>query len=295
MVTVDAENRTVELTIEGPPPVGCPGAFIPVEGLTFELADLSPGRWRIFGEDTDAAFDIEFSNPATPTGGVDWIDGSNGPDWWSLDCEDADCSGVITFQGPTDTYTNSCFGTQALEGVPVLTVDEASQSVELWFTAPAPQDCIAAVIPVTGLEGSFSFLNDGRWRLYSDVTDPPFELQFQVGDFATEGEVAFNPGQGSPTSWTLDCDDVDCSGAFNFDGPSDTYSNPCTARGFPGGDPVLSIDNSNRSVELWFVAPNPGLCTLEFNPRTSLSGLVWSAWPGYLAFLQPRGRSELQH
>ena len=38
---------------------------------------------------------------------------------------------------------------------------------------------------------------DGRWKLFSDATDPPFALQFNVGQFSPDGEVALNPGQGS--------------------------------------------------------------------------------------------------
>jgi len=118
---------------------------------------------------------------ALPTSGVSWISGTTPPVAWTLNPTNPSTAQIITFNGPTGVYGNSCAGEQAEGGQPILTVDTTSKVVELEFIGPPPAFCTLIYQPVCGLQGQFGPLASGRWTFKGTTAQGSFQIRFTVG------------------------------------------------------------------------------------------------------------------
>jgi hypothetical protein len=59
-----------------------------------------------------------------------------------------------------------------------------------------------------------------------------------------------------------------------FSGPIGLYTNCCIAERGLGGTPTITIDPDDRTVQLWFKPPGPGICTYVYIPVCGLEGTV---------------------
>lgn len=112
---------------------------------------------------------------------VSWISGQTGPAGWTIDPINPSTSQTISFTGPTDVYSNSCFGQMALGGQPAIVVDHTNKVVELTVTGTPPSVCVLLWMPVCGLQGQFGRLPAGRWVFRSSIPAVSFEIPFTVG------------------------------------------------------------------------------------------------------------------
>lgn len=99
-----------------------------------------------------------------------------------------------------------------------------------------------------------------------------------------------------PGDWTINPPNPYETNTISFSGPIDVQGNPCFARAALGGNPMISVDNINKIVELWFQGPAPTQCTLEWNPVCGLQGTFGPLTPGNWTFrcTQPSIAFEIQ-
>jgi hypothetical protein len=71
----------------------------------------------------------------------------------------------------------------------------------------------------------------------------------------------------------------------HFSGPTEVFSNSCTAQVNMGGTATLSIDPVNKTIELWFQGPPPTICPLTWNPVCGLEGHFGPLEAGQWQFL----------
>ena len=154
---------------------------------------------------------------------INWYGGEYPPSWdWIISPTEPNVTEVINFSGPTNVYSNTCYGEHGL-GVPHLTLDTDAKTVQLWFEYLGPGYCLALWAPVCGVQGEFGPLEAGQWVFYCDGTypddwpwppwpggDPPpnFWIPFEVAplpsirvDTPNGGEV-FMAGSHRLVSWT---------------------------------------------------------------------------------------------
>ncbi len=113
---------------------------------------------------------------------VAWMSGSTPPKQWSLDPANPTTTDVITFNGPTSVYSNSCLGERDLGGTPQILVDSKTKTVTLWFQGPVPQVCTMIYSPVAGLKGDFGPLPAGDWTFTCPSKNLYFQVPFTVRD-----------------------------------------------------------------------------------------------------------------
>ena len=87
VISVDEENKIVELTVQGPPPQYSSFAWAPVCGLSGEFGPLPPGEWTFLSNQPHIVFEIPFTVTGGPEGHIYYVDkdtpGSNhdGQSW----------------------------------------------------------------------------------------------------------------------------------------------------------------------------------------------------------------------
>ncbi len=83
-------------------------------------------------------------------------------------------------------------------------------------------------------------------------------------------------GETGPSGWTIvppnpgETDVISYSGPFWITPPY--YGNSCFAEADLGGTPMISVDSTNRIIELWFQGPAPTQCILIYQPVCGLQG-----------------------
>jgi hypothetical protein len=96
---------------------------------------------------------------------ISWIHGEDPPDFSRIP-EDPTTGDLIYFTVPTDVFMNQWQAERVLGGTPSLMVDPAAREIEIWFQGPADESPIFLdPDPVSGLEGHFGPLEEGRWLL----------------------------------------------------------------------------------------------------------------------------------
>ena len=91
-------------------------------------------------------------------------------------------------------------------------------------------------------------------------------------------------GETGPSGWTINPPNPGETDTISYSGPVGLHGNPCFARAALGGYPMISVDNTNKIVELWFQGPAPIQCTLEWNPVCGLQGTFGPLTPGNWTF-----------
>ncbi len=177
-LVLDPATRSVELWFATPAPPACALVAAPVAGLSGTLLNLTAGMWSFYSVSNVVSFAETISVGDFE---VDFIPGESPPDTWAFFCDTPDCTGDITFNGPTPVYSNGCSARAAAGGIPLLAVDEEAREIELVFAPPAPEACSPVYLPVAGLGGAFSGLADGVWTFFSDSAVASFELTIPVG------------------------------------------------------------------------------------------------------------------
>ena len=86
---------------------------------------------------------------------------------------------MITFTAPLDgeVHSSECHAAAALEGHPVLTIDEAKHTIHISFDGIYSDICPEIYEPVSGAYGEFGLLAAGKWIFYNSNDDP---LEFTV-------------------------------------------------------------------------------------------------------------------
>ena len=97
---------------------------------------------------------------------ISWIHGDDPPDF-SRTPEKPTTADLIYFTVPTDVFFNQWTAERALGGTPSLYIDPVAKEIELWFQGPADEGAMFLdPDAVSGLEGHFGPLEEGRWLLY---------------------------------------------------------------------------------------------------------------------------------
>jgi len=91
-------------------------------------------------------------------------------------------------------------------------------------------------------------------------------------------------GETGPSNWTIDPTNPNETNTISFSGPIGLHGNSCFARGALGGDPMISVDSTNKIVELWFQGPAPVQCILIWQPISGLQGDFGPLTPGNWTF-----------
>ncbi len=147
---------------------------------------------------------------------VSWIEGSNPPDFTRTP-EYPTTNDLIYFTIPTNVYGNFLAAEQSLGGVPTLSINPATRTVELYFQPPAPGGSSPIYEQVCGLEGYFGQLEAGSWLFYVhfqgtlyiddfDVTSTPSTPVISGNIMSNNGRpisgvtMAFSSGGGSTTT-----------------------------------------------------------------------------------------------
>ncbi|MEJ2649600.1 MAG: hypothetical protein P8016_14475, partial [Sedimentisphaerales bacterium] len=121
-----------------------------------------------------------FMLSATSASEIEWIEGLEGPDAWTIDPCEPGQNDTISFSGPVGPVTNSCFAITYLGGTPSISVDDVNKVVELWFEGSVPDICPLIWAPVCGLSGQFGPLSPGSWTFESTQSSIAFEVPFTV-------------------------------------------------------------------------------------------------------------------
>ena len=174
-------------------------------------SDIDPVELHV----TDAVGDIVTE--------VDWFGGESPPseDWIILPSSPSSLD-IISFSGPTDVFSNDCFGALFMGGFPALTINHENKTVQLWFEPPVPEMCLALWAPVCGLAGQFGPLADGNWHFFSNGSllggMLPFSIEFEVSDslrlFSPNGGESLLAGSTHIMSWQDSRGGGSCSGAY---------------------------------------------------------------------------------
>lgn len=125
---------------------------------------------------------------------VSWIGGVTSPAGWSIQPGCPTTYDAISFSGPTNVFSNACWGEVGMGGRPTLTVDNVNKTIELWFQPPPPEICTMLWNPVCGLQGEFGPLEPGQWVFFgTKLWRRWFSIDFEVGSGICP---AFNPQPG---------------------------------------------------------------------------------------------------
>jgi hypothetical protein len=147
---------------------------------------------------------------------VSWIEGVSPPEF-SRTPEDPTTNDLIYFTIPTDVYRNFLEAEQSLGGVPTISINYGTRTIELYFQSPAPGGSSSVYDPVCGLEGYFGQLEAGSWLFYVhfqgtiyldgiDVTSAPStptisgNIMSNNGRSISDVTVTFSSGAGSATT-----------------------------------------------------------------------------------------------
>jgi hypothetical protein len=88
-------------------------------------------------------------------------------------------------------------------------------------------------------------------------------------------DVHWHSGQTPPSAtWIISPAAPHTEDIVYFCGPADGdwHPNSCQADGAFDGYPVLTINNNNKTIELWFQGPGPEICPLLYDPVCGLEG-----------------------
>jgi len=129
--------------------------------------------------------------PGPSQGDTAWILGENPPETWTISLQSPTSMETITFSGPTvDSFSNGCWAQKFMGGIPTLTTDIASKTIELSFEQPSGIECGTAYAPVCGLQGNIGPLGYGDWTFFCDEPGAIFSIQiniFSKSDFDRNG------------------------------------------------------------------------------------------------------------
>lgn len=85
-------------------------------------------------------------------------------------------------------------------------------------------------------------------------------------------DVSWIPGESSPPGWSVTPANPTTGDVIHFSGPTGTFKNSCVGQVAMGGTPIFTIDQVNKTVELWFQGPPPTICPVPENPVCGLEG-----------------------
>ena len=155
---------------------------------------------------------------------VGWYGGVSPPSFeWIIIPDQPNITDIISFSGPTESFSNTCYAWQIYGGDPKLDVDHGSRTITVWFDGtglpiPGPGDpCPAVMDPVCGIFGRFGPLEAGHWSLYGEY---PLDLSigFEVSDslrlISPNGGESFLAGSTHIVSWEDSRDGSSCSGGY---------------------------------------------------------------------------------
>ena len=94
-------------------------------------------------------------------------------------------------------------------------------------------------------------------------------------------------GETGPSGWTINPPNPGETDVIFYSGPLGVITflgNSCMAEAYLGGTPMISIDNTNKIVELWFQGPAPTQCILIYQPVCGLQGNFGPLTPGNWTF-----------
>ena len=94
-----------------------------------------------------------------------------------------------------------------------------------------------------------------------------------ASSFAVADSAMFKPGSVAPIL-EIRPSTPTTSDLISFSSPLDevVYSNACEAASVLGGEPILTRDNENRSIELGYDGNAPVACPLIFDPTVGATG-----------------------
>lgn len=94
-------------------------------------------------------------------------------------------------------------------------------------------------------------------------------------------------GETGPSGWTINPPNPGETDIISYSGPLGLISflgNSCMAEAYLGGTPMISVDTTNKIVELWFQGPAPTQCILIYQPVCGLQGDFGPLTPGNWTF-----------
>ncbi len=108
------------------------------------------------------------------------------------------------------------------------------------------------------------------------------------GLFISSGVYATNTswinGLDTPAGWTINPQAPGYDDTISFSGPVGPITNSCFAMYYLGGTPTISINETNKVVELWFQGPAPQTCPFVWAPVCGLTGQFGPLSPGEWTF-----------
>ncbi len=116
------------------------------------------------------------------------------PTQWQISPTEPTSSEIVSFKGPTKTFSNSCWGERFYGGDPGLMINGLDRTVELIFIPPSPSICTLLLSPVCGLQGTFGPLKFGTWTFKCTHPQLTFEIKFNVDGIATTRDVIYVDG-----------------------------------------------------------------------------------------------------
>jgi hypothetical protein len=91
-------------------------------------------------------------------------------------------------------------------------------------------------------------------------------------------------GETGPSDWTINPPNPGDTDVISFSGPIGFYGNSCFAEADLGGTPMISVDTTNKIIEIWFQGPAPVQCILIYQPVCGLQGSFGPLTPGTWTF-----------
>ncbi len=94
-------------------------------------------------------------------------------------------------------------------------------------------------------------------------------------------------GETGPSGWTINPPNPGGTDIISYSGPLGLISflgNSCMAEAYLGGTPMISVDSTNKIIELWFQEPAPTQCILIYQPVCGLQGTFGPLIPGNWTF-----------
>ena len=110
---------------------------------------------------------------------TEWITDNQIPKKWSINPVFPEPDDIISFSGPSPSYTNKWIANMEL-GIPYYLIDDYAKKIELKFQ-PIKYDSWPEIYElVSGVKGTFNRLEPGKWLFYCKHQDIKFQLKFIV-------------------------------------------------------------------------------------------------------------------